>query len=145
MLEVGDPFTQGNPIAHPGKNIPPPSLIYVENVHFDLFNQFLCTGEHFQSDLDIFQFEFMFWNHTMCLRCFALTCKLIWVFDCKSSCFQRVGVVKRSCCNQSLILVCTLNQSSGGASCGFTNITSNWNMSRSDWKCSPVHKWAFYM
>ena len=30
----------------------------------------------------------------------------------------------------------------GGTSCGFTNIKSNWNMSRSDWKCSPVHKYS---
>ena len=32
-----------------------PPLIYVENVHFDLFNQYLCTGDHIQSDLDIYQ------------------------------------------------------------------------------------------
>ena len=32
----------------------------MENVHFDWFNQYLCTGENFQSDLDIFQFDFMF-------------------------------------------------------------------------------------
>ena len=29
-----------------------PSDIYVENVHFDWFNQYLCTGEHFQSDVN---------------------------------------------------------------------------------------------
>ena len=27
---------------------------------FDWFKQYLCTGEHSQSDLDIFQFDFMF-------------------------------------------------------------------------------------
>ena len=32
----------------------------MENVHFEWFNQYLYTGEHFQSDLDIFQFDFMF-------------------------------------------------------------------------------------
>ena len=32
----------------------------MENVTFDWFNQYFCTGEHFQSDLDIFQFDFMF-------------------------------------------------------------------------------------
>ena len=37
-----------------------PSVIYLENVNFDWFDQYLCTGEHFQSDLDIFQFDFMF-------------------------------------------------------------------------------------
>ena len=84
-------------------------------------------------------------------HCFALTCKLKWDFDYNSSCFQKVGVVKRSCCNQNLISVCTLKQSSGGTSFGFTNIKSNWNMSRFDWKCSPVHKeglnqskWTFF-
>ena len=82
------------------------------------------------------------WNHTMCLCCFALTCKLKWDFDYNSSCFQRVGVAKRSCYNQHLILVCTLKQSSGGTSCGFTNIQSNWNMFRSDWKSSPVHTYC---
>ena len=34
--------------------------IYMENVHFDLFNQCLYTGEHFQSDQDITRFDFMF-------------------------------------------------------------------------------------
>ena len=52
--------TLGNPSTYPGINITRPSVIYVENVHFDWFNQYLCTGEHFQSDLDIFQFVFMF-------------------------------------------------------------------------------------
>ena len=51
---------------------------------------------------------------------------------------QRVGVVK-SCYNSNFISVCTLKQSSGGTSCGFTNIKSNWNMSRSGSKCPPVH------
>ena len=32
----------------------------MENVHFDLFNQCLYTGEHFQSDQDITRFDFMF-------------------------------------------------------------------------------------
>ena len=32
----------------------------MENVYFDWFDQYLCTGEHLQSDLDIFQFDFMF-------------------------------------------------------------------------------------
>ena len=68
--------------------------------------------------------------------------KLKWDFDYNSSCFQRVGVVKRSCSDQNLISVCTLKQSSRCTSCGFTNIKSNWNMSRSDWKCSPVHKYC---
>ena len=45
------------------------------------------------------------WNHMMCLRCFALTCKLKWDFDYNSSFFQRVGISKRSCYNQNIISV----------------------------------------
>ena len=51
--------TLGNPFAFPGINIRAPSVIYVENVHFDWFNLYLFTGEHFQSDLNIFQLDFM--------------------------------------------------------------------------------------
>ena len=34
-----------------------------------------------------------------------------------------------------------LSQSSGGTSCDLTKLKWNWNMSRSDWKCSPVHRY----
>ena len=47
----------------------------------------------------------------------------------------------RSCCNENLMSVCTLKQNSGGTSSGFTNIKSNRNMSRFDWKCSPVYRY----
>ena len=73
-------ITPGNPFAYPVINVTHPFCYLSGNVHFDWFNQYLCTGEHFQSDLDIFQFDFVFLNHTMCLRCFALTCKLKWDF-----------------------------------------------------------------
>ena len=76
----------------------------------------------------------------MCLHCFALTCKLKWDFEKNSSFLQRLPSGNRSCSTQNLISVCTLKQTSGDMSCGFTNIKSNWNMSRSDWKCSPVHE-----
>ena len=62
-------------------------------------------------------------------------------FDYDSSFLQRLHSGNRICCSQNLISVCTLKQSSGSTSSGFTNIQSNWNMSRSDWKCSPVHKY----
>ena len=39
-----------------GKTKRTPSDIYVENVRFDWFNQYFCTGEH----PDIFLFDFMF-------------------------------------------------------------------------------------
>ena len=42
-----------------------PYDIFVENVDFGRFNKYLCTGDHFQSDLDIFRFKFMFvWRQT---------------------------------------------------------------------------------
>ena len=56
-------------------------------------------------------------------------------------CFQRACVIKRSCFKRNLMSVCTLTQSNAGTSCGLTNIKSNLNMSRSDWKCTPVHKY----
>ena len=59
----------------------------------------------------------------------------------KTSCFQRIGVVKRAVLLQSLISVFTLARGSGATSCGFTDMKSNWNMSRSDCKCFPVHKY----
>ena len=40
-----------------------------------------------------------------------------------------------------IMSVCTWKQNSGDTPCGFTNIKSNWNISRSDEKCSPVHKY----
>ena len=52
--------TPGNPFAYPGINITRPFSYLRGNVHFDWFNQYLCTGEQFQLDLDIFQCGFMF-------------------------------------------------------------------------------------
>ena len=62
-------------------------------------------------------------------------------FNNSCSFLQCLPSGNRSCSTPNLISVCTLAQSSGGTSCGFTNIKSNWNMSRSDCKCSPVHKY----
>ena len=47
-------------ISYPGINITHPFCYLRGNVHFDWFDQYLCTGEHLQSDLDLFQFDFMF-------------------------------------------------------------------------------------
>ena len=52
--------TLGNPFAHPGKNITHPFCYLLGKCSFCLINQYLCTGEHLQSDLNIFQFDFMF-------------------------------------------------------------------------------------
>ena len=37
-----------------GRTLRLPSDIWVKNVHFDWFKRYVCTGEHFQSYLDIF-------------------------------------------------------------------------------------------
>ena len=58
-----------------------------------------------------------------------------------ASLIQRLPSGNRSCFKRNLISVCTLKQSSGGTSCGLTNIKSDWNVSGSDWKCSLVHKY----
>ena len=58
-FNVGPGHTPGNPFAYHGINITHPFCYLRGNVPFDLFNQYLCIGEHFQSDLDIFQFDFM--------------------------------------------------------------------------------------
>ena len=57
----------------------------------------------FQSDLDIFQSILWLWNHTMCLRCFALTCKLKWDLDYNCSFIQRLPPRNRSSCNLNII------------------------------------------
>ena len=108
---------------------------------FDWFNWYLCTGEHVQSDLDIFRFDFMLMKPLDVPPHFTLTCQLMWDFYYNSSCFQGIGIVKRSCCNKNLMSVCMSKQSSGGTSCGSTNMKLNQNMSRSDWKCSQIHKY----
>ena len=42
-----------------GKTQRPMSDICVVNVHSDWFNRYVCTGDHFQSDLDMLRFDFM--------------------------------------------------------------------------------------
>ena len=44
---------------------------------------------------------------------------------------------------QNLLSVCTLRQIIGGTQRRFTNIKSNRNMSRFDWKCPTVHEYRF--
>ena len=52
----------GEPVRLPLDKQNAPLLLStcVKNVHVDRFNQYLCTGKHLQSDLRIFQFDFMF-------------------------------------------------------------------------------------
>ena len=78
-------YTLGNP------------FVCVKNVHFDWLNLYLWysyTGENLQSDLDIFQFDFISVKPHDVPSLFCLTCKLKCDLDYNSSCFQRKGVVK---------------------------------------------------
>ena len=52
--------TPGNPFAYPGINITRPFCYLRGKCSSDWLNQYLCNGEYLQSDLDIFQFYFMF-------------------------------------------------------------------------------------
>ena len=123
---VNSDCTLGDPFAYPGINITRPFSYLRGNVHFDWFNQYLCTGEHFQSDLDIFQFDFMFVKpHDVTpLLCFNVQTEMrFWV-------------------EQLLLTMPTLwKQELFYSKSRFTNIKWNWNMSRSDWKCSLIHKY----
>ena len=53
-------------------------------------------------------------------------------------CCKKFGI--RSYCNKNIMSVCMLKQTIGGTLGGFTNVKSTQNMSRSEWKCSTVHK-----
>ena len=71
----------------------------MQNVYFDWFNQYLCTGEHFQSSLDIFQFNIMVVkpHDVPPLLCVKVQTELRFC-------------LKRSCFKRNLISVCTLTQ-----------------------------------
>ena len=70
-----------------------------------------------------------------------LTCKLKWDFDYNSSCFYRAGIVKRTCYNKKSHFSLHVKAKQQRNIMSFHNIKSNWTMSRSDWKCFPVHKY----
>ena len=53
-------ITLGNPLVHPGKNTTPTIWYTRENGNFDWLNRYLYTGEHFQSNLEIFRCDSMF-------------------------------------------------------------------------------------
>ena len=99
--------TLGNPFAYPGINISY-SVIYVEMSVLTVLNQYVCTGEHLQSDLDIFQFDFMFVkpHDVPPLLCFHVQTEMR--FGVEQLLFP--GVVKRSCSTPNLISVCTLKR-----------------------------------
>ena len=114
----------------------------MENVHFDWFNQYLCTGEHLRLDLETnFGSILCMWNHTMCFKCklMPMTPNFYDVYPLKTG----AVVIK-------ILSVYMLKQNVGSTLLCFTNIKWNRKMSRSDWKCSQVHtywlnqsKWTF--
>ena len=144
----------GNPFAHIGKMQRPPSKIYVANVHFDLFNQYWYTGDNFQSHLDIFRFDFMFvkTHDVSPMFCFNVQSDMRFSMTTAphTKLLQLLSSGDRSGCNENLLSVCSLKPAIRGTSRGLINIKSIPNMSRCDWKCSPLHKcglnqsnWAF--
>ena len=154
LFLAGTNIRPGNPFAHLGKRQRPPSDIFVENVHFELFNRYLCIGEHIQSDLDIFRFDFMFVKPRDVPPMVCLNMQTDMRFYNNSSWHQTFysayPLETRAVAIKNVMSVCTLKQNIGGTSCGFTNMKSNQNMHRSDWKCSPLHtfrlnqsKWTF--
>ena len=124
-------------VTHLGKIQRPPSDVILKNFHFDWFNRYVYTWEHFQSDIHIFRFDFIFVKPRIVPPMFCFNVKTTRDFYLKSSCLQRIGVVK-SLVSGAVVIKKNLMS---GTSCGFTDLKSNRNMSRSDWKCAPVHKY----
>ena len=52
-------YTPCNPLAHLWQNTTL-TWYFRGNIHLHWFNRFVCTGEHFQSDLDVSRFDTMF-------------------------------------------------------------------------------------
>ena len=127
-----------NPFTHLGKNMMTPFYFCMDHVHFDWFYRYVCIGEHFWSDLNIFifRFDFMFVKPRNAPPNWYKILLQQFLYPEGRRC-KKFGV--RSCCNKNLVSVCTLKQNIGGISRGFTNIKSNQNISISNWKCSPVH------
>ena len=94
--------------------IHPPTLgtihrpyIFVENVHFDWLNRYVCIGEHLQSDLDIFRFEFIFVKPRDAppMFCFIVQTDMRFfllqqLLFPEGRCCKKFGV--KSCCNKYL-------------------------------------------
>ena len=74
------------------------------------FQTMLLVGGHFQSNIDIFASILCSWNvkakrDVPPLFCFNVQTNMIFLYY-SSSCLQRVGVVKTSCCYKNIISVC---------------------------------------
>ena len=122
--------------------------IFVENVPFHWFKRYVFTWEHFQSDPGTFRFDFMFVKPRDVPSMFCFNVQTDMAFYCnrfwhQTFLLQQILSPEGRRCNTFgvIISVCTLKQNIGSTSCGFTHIKSNQNMSRSDWKCSSVHKY----
>ena len=111
-----------------GKNTTDTFLYNLGKCSFYWFNRYLCTGEHSQSDLEIFWFDFMFVKPCDLPPMFCFTCKMTRDFYYNIPCLQREGrrckkFGVKSCCNKkNLMSVCMLKQNIGGISCSFTHI-----------------------
>ena len=113
----------------------------MENVTFDWFNQYFCTGEHFQSDLDIFQFDFMFVkpHDVPPLLCFNVQTEMRFGVD--QLLFTMPTLWKQELLYSKSLFSLHIKAKQRRHIMWFHKHKINWNMSRSHWKCSPVHKY----
>ena len=81
------------------------------------------------------------WNHTMCLRCLTLTCRLTWDFFYGNSSWHQTFYKAYALYTGAVVMEISWQF---GAYRGFANIKSTRNMSRSYWKCSPAHKYRLH-
>ena len=104
----------------------PPFGIYVENIHFDWFNRCLCTGHHFQSDLDIFRFDFMFTkpHDVPSMFCFNVQTDMRFLLQqLLAPNFYNANPLDGGAASiKNLVSVWTLKQIIGGTSRGFISI-----------------------
>ena len=140
----GNSFTLGDPFAHLGKkNITRPFWYLRGNVHFGWFNQYLCTGEHFQSDLYIFRFDFMFVKlHDMPpLFCFNVKTGIRFLLQqlLKSNLLQCLPSGDMSYCNINLMHV--IRNTKTSAAVARSTISYNWRHVYMIMR-GPLHNWV---
>ena len=126
--------TLGNPFANPGINVTRPFCYLRGKCSFRLIFLYWRAFPVGSGHISV-RFMFVKPHDVPPLLCFNVQTEM--KFSAEQILFTTPTIWKHE-----LVLVCTLKQSSGGyTSCGFTNIKSNRNMSGSDWKCSPIHKY----
>ena len=126
--------TPGNPFTNPGINITRPFCYLRGKCSFRLIFLYWRTFPVGSIYISV-RFMFVKPHDVPPLLCFNVQTEM-------KFCAEQLLFTTPTIWKHGLVLVCTLKQSDGGYTlCGFTNIKSNQNMSGSDWKCSPIHKY----